>query len=107
MAGDEDSSKDEEYTDSLTSPTIASDSTTVEIPPSTAEMVEDNSNLQNGPTKSQHAPKMPYLGGSTPPDQTTDSVSIQQHSDSIHLCKTSLQHLFFLTLATDLLLFRS
>ena len=45
MAEHEDSSEDEEYTDSLTSPTTASGSTTVEIPPSTAEVVDDNSNL--------------------------------------------------------------
>ena len=82
MAGDEDSTDDEEYTDSLTSPTTAIGSTTVAIPPSTAEVVADNSNLQDSPTKSQLAPKMPCLGGSTPPDQTTDSVSTQQHSDS-------------------------
>ena len=82
MAGDEDSIEDEEYTDSLTSPTTASGSITVEIPPSTADVVEVNSNLQDSPTKSQLAPQMPCLGGSTPPDQTTNSVSIQQHSDS-------------------------
>ena len=82
MAGNEDSSKDEEYTDSLTTPPTASGSTTIEIPHSTAEAVEDSDNLQDIPTKSQLAPEIPCLGGSTPPDQTTDSVSIQQHSDS-------------------------
>ena len=44
--------------------------------------MEDNSNLQDSPTKNQLAPKMPFLVGFTPPDQTTDSVSIQQYSDS-------------------------
>ena len=82
MSGDEDSSEEEEYTIPLISPTTASGSTTAEIPPSTAEAVADISNLQDSPTKSQLAPEMPCLGGSTPPDQTTDSVSIQQDSDS-------------------------
>ena len=70
------------YTDSLTSPTTASGSTPVDIPPSTAEAVEDNSNLPDSPTESQLAPNMSCLGGSTPHDQTTDKASSQQHSDS-------------------------
>ena len=52
---------------------------------STASAGEDNSHAQPlniSPTESQFAPDMPYHEGSTQPDQTTDSVFIQQPSDS-------------------------
>ena len=85
MSGDEDSSEEEVYTDSLTSHTTASDSTTADILTSTASAVENNSNVQPlnlSPTESQFSPDMPYLEGSTQPDLTTDSVLIQQPSNS-------------------------
>ena len=72
MSGYGDSSKEEVYTDSLTSHTTASDSTTAGILTSTASAVEDNSNVQPlnlSPTESQFSPDMPYLEGSTQPDQ--------------------------------------
>ena len=85
MSGDEDSSKDEMYTDSFTSHTIPSGSTTADLLTSSASAVEDNSQVQpfyTSPTESQFTPGMPYLEGYTQPDQTTDSVFIQQPSDS-------------------------
>ena len=71
MSEDEGSSKDEEFTDSLTSPTTACGSTPVDIPPSTAEAVEDNSNLPDSPIESQLASDMSCIRRSTPPDETT------------------------------------
>ena len=64
LPGDEDSSKEEVYTDSLTSHTTASGSTTADILTSTASAVEENSNVQPpnpSPTESQFSPNMPYL----------------------------------------------
>ena len=67
MSGDEDSSGEEVYTDSLTSHTTASGSTTA----------EDNSNLKvPSLTESQFSPDMPYHEGFTQPDLTQDSVFI-------------------------------
>ena len=85
MSGDEDSSEEEVYTDSLKSHTTASDSTTADILTSTADAVEDNSNVQPlslSQTESQLIPDIPYHEGSTQPNLTTDSVFIQQCSDS-------------------------
>ena len=83
MSGDEDSSEEEVYTDSLTSHTTASDSTTPDILTSTASALEDNSNLKPPSlTESQFIPDMSYLEGSTQPDLTQDSMFTQQPSDS-------------------------
>ena len=84
MSGDEDSSEEEMYTDSLTSHTTASGSTTTDILTSTASTVEDHSNIKPlSLTESQYSPVMPYLEGSTQPDLTQDSVFTQQSSDSV------------------------
>ena len=83
MWGDEDSSEEEVYRDSLTSHTTASGSTTADILTSTASAVEDNSNLKPPSlTESQFSPEMLYLEGSTQPDLTQDSVFTQQPSDT-------------------------
>ena len=82
MSDDEDSSEDELCTDSFTSHTTASASATADPLTSNASALEDNSSVQtlNGsPTESQFTPEMPYLN-STPSDQTTDSIFIQQPS---------------------------
>ena len=84
MSGDEASSKDEVYTDSFTSHTTASGSTIADLLTSSASAVEDNSHVQPlniSPTESQFTPDMPYLEGSTQPEQTTDSVFTQHPSD--------------------------
>ena len=65
MSGDEDSSEEEVYTDSLTSHTTASGSPTADILTYTASAVEDNSNLKPSLTESQFSPDMPYLEEST------------------------------------------
>ena len=75
MSEDEDSSEDEVYTESFTSHTTPSDLTTADILTSSTSAVEDNSHVQPlniRPTESQFTPNMPYLEGSTQPDQTTD-----------------------------------
>ena len=85
MSGDEDSSEDEVYTDSFTSHTTASGLTTADLLTSSASAVEDNGHVQPldiSSTESQFTPNMPYLEGSTQPDQTTDSIFTQQPSDS-------------------------
>ena len=71
MSGDEDSSKGEECTTLLTSDTTAA------ILPSTVGAVEDDSHDSHS-TISQLIPEVPYLERSIPPDQATDSVSIEQ-----------------------------
>ena len=82
MSGDEDSSEEEMYTDSLTSHTIAS-STIADILTSTASTVEDISKLKSpSVTESQFSPDMPYVEESTQPDLTQDIVFTQQPSDS-------------------------
>ena len=79
MAGDEDSSEKEAYTDSLTSHTTASGSTPADIVTSTVSAVEDNGNLKPPSlTESQFSPDMPYLEEPTHPDLTQDSVFTQQ-----------------------------
>ena len=80
MSGDEDSSEDDIYTDSFTSHTTASGSTTADPLTSNASALEDNSQVNMSPTESQFTPEMLYLQGSIQPDQTTDSVFIQQPS---------------------------
>ena len=83
MSGDEDSSEDDMYADSFTSHNTASGSTTVDPLTSNSSALEDNSSVQLlnvSPTEIQFTPDMPYLEGSTQPDQTTDSVFIQQPS---------------------------
>ena len=85
MSGDKDNNKDEVYTDSFTSHATASGSTTADFLTSSASAVEDNSHVQPlniSQTESQFFPEIPYLEGSTQPDQTTDSVFTQQPSDS-------------------------
>ena len=83
MSGDEDSSEEEVYTDSLTSHTTASGFTTADILTSIASAVEDNSNLKPPSlTESQFSPDMPYPEGSSQPDLTQDGVFTQQPSDS-------------------------
>ena len=85
MSGDEDSSKDEVYTDPFTSHTTASGSTTADHLTSSASAVEYNNHVQFlniNPTESHFTPDMPYHEGSIQPDQTTDSVFTQQPSDS-------------------------
>ena len=83
MTGDDDSSEEEVYPDSLTSHTISSGSTTADIPTSTASAKQDNSNLKPPSlTESQFSPDMPHLEGSTQPDQTQDSMFTQQPTDS-------------------------
>ena len=83
MSGDEDSSEEEVYTDSMTSHTTASGSTIADILTSTASAVEGNSNLKPPSlTESQFSLDMPYLEGSTQPDLTQDSVFTQQPSNS-------------------------
>ena len=82
MSGDEDSSEDELYIDSITSHTTVSVSTTADPLASNASTLEDNSSVQPlnvSPTESQFTPEMPYLE-STQSDQTTDSVFIQHPS---------------------------
>ena len=67
-SGDEDSSEDEEYITPIPSNTTASGSATTDILPSTdgdIQLVSD----------------VPYLEESIPPDQATDNVSIEQHSE--------------------------
>ena len=87
MSGDEDSSEDEMYTDSLTSHATASGSTTADCLTSTASAVEDICNIPPSLTESQFSTVMPYLEVSTQPDQTHDSVFThqpnQQPSDSV------------------------
>ena len=93
MSGDEDISKDEVYMDSFTSHTTASDSTTADLLTSSASAVEDNSHVQPlniRPTESQFTPDIPYLEGSTQPDQTTDRVFTQQPSNSQSSIPSSL-----------------
>ena len=73
------------YTDSFTSHTTASDSTTADLLTSSASAVEDSRHVQPlniSPTESQLTPDMPYLEGSTQPDQTTDSVFTPQPNES-------------------------
>ena len=82
MSGDEDSSEEEMYTDSLTSHTTLSGSTTADLLTSTASVVEDVSKPPSL-AKSQFSPDMPYLEGSTQPDLTQDSMFTQQPSDSV------------------------
>ena len=85
MSGDEANSEDEIYTASFTSHTTASDSTTVGLLTSSASAMEDNGHVQPlniSPTESQFTCDMPHVEGSTQLDQTTDSVFIQQPSDS-------------------------
>ena len=82
MSGNEDSSEEEMYTDSLTSHTTASGSTTADLLTSTASAVEDVSKPPSL-TESQFSPDMPYLEGSTQPDLTQDNVFTQQPSDSV------------------------
>ena len=85
MSGVEDSNEDEVYTDSFTSHTTASGSTTTDPLTSGVSAVEDISPVQPlniSPTESQFTPEMPYLEGSTQPDQITDSVFTQEPSDS-------------------------
>ena len=68
---------DEMNTDSFTSHTTASGSTTADPLTSNAAALEDKSSvhpLNVSPTESQFTPDMPYLEGSTQPDQTTDGV---------------------------------
>ena len=70
------------YTDSFTSHTTASGSTSADPLTSNASALEDNRSVQPlnvSPTESQFTPEIPYLE-STQPDQTTDSVFIQQPS---------------------------
>ena len=87
LSGDEDSCEEEMYTGSLTSHTAASDSTPAELLTSAASAVENNRNILPSVTESQFSTIMPYLVESTQPDQTQDSVFIeqssQQPSDSI------------------------
>ena len=87
MSGDEDSSEEEMYTDSLTSHTTASGSTTADLLTSTASAVKDISNIPHSLTESQFSTVMPYLEESTQPDQTHGSVfnhqPNQQPSDSV------------------------
>ena len=71
MSGDENSSEGEEYATPLTS------DTTADMPPSTAGAVDDDSHS----TISQLIPEVPHLERSTPPDQATDSVSMEQDSE--------------------------
>ena len=64
MSGDEDSSEDEVYTNSITSHTTASASTTADPLASNASSLEDNSSIQPlnvSPTESHFTPKIPYL----------------------------------------------
>ena len=83
MSGDEDSSEEEMYTDSLTSHTTASGSTTADLLTSAASTVEDISSLKPPSlTESQFSSDMPYLEEPTQPDLTQDSVLTQQPSDS-------------------------
>ena len=71
MSGDEDSSEEEVYSDSLTSHITGSGSTTADILISTVSAVEDKSNLKPPSlTGSQFSCYMPYLEGSTKPDLT-------------------------------------
>ena len=74
MSGDEDSSEGEEYAAPLTSDTTAT------IPPSTAGAVEDDSHDSHS-TISQLILEVPCLERSIPPDQATNSVSIEQDSE--------------------------
>ena len=84
MSGDEDSSEEEMYTDSLIFHTTVSGSTTADILTSTASAVEDVSNLKPPRvTENQFSPDMPYLEESTQPDLTQDSVFTEQSSDSV------------------------
>ena len=87
MSGDEDSSEEEMYTDSLTSPTRASGSTTADFLTSTASAVEDISNIPPNVAESQFSTVMPHLEESTQSDHTHDSVFThqpnQQPSDSV------------------------
>ena len=87
MSGDEDSSEEEMFTDSLTSHTIASGSTPADFLTSTASAVEDISNIPPSVTESQFSTVKPYLEESMQPDQTHDSVFThqpnQQPSDSV------------------------
>ena len=78
MSGDEDTSEEKMYTDSLTSHATASGSTTADILTSTASAVEDISNIPPSLTESQFSTVMPYLEESTQPDQTCDSVFTHQ-----------------------------
>ena len=78
MLGDEDSSEEEMYTDSLTSHTTMADLLT-----STASAVEDVSKPPSL-TESQFSPDMPYLEEFTQPGLTQDGVFTQQQpSDSV------------------------
>ena len=78
MSGDEDSSEEEMYTDSLTSQTTASGSTTADFLTSTASAVENISNIPPSLIESQFSTIMPYLQESMQPDQTHDSVFTHQ-----------------------------
>ena len=85
MSGEEYSSEDEVYTDSFTSHNMASCSATADPLTFSASALEGNSQVQPlniSQTESQFIPDMPYLEGSTQPDQTMDSVFTQQPSDS-------------------------
>ena len=75
MSGDEDSSEDEMYTDSLTSHFTASGSTTADLLTFTASAVEDVSKPPSL-TESQFSPYM-TLEESSQPDLTQDSVLTQ------------------------------
>ena len=73
-SGDEDSSEGEEYATPPTSDTPAA------IPLCTAGAVEEDDSHDSQSTMSQLISEVPCLEKSIPPDQATDSVSIEQDS---------------------------
>ena len=78
ISGDEDDREEEMY-DSLTSHTMASDSTSADLLTSTASAVEDISSKPPSVTESQFSSILPYLEESTQPGQTQDgSVFTEQ-----------------------------